>query len=175
VRFVEFLRVTVLLSAGAGTTLAVLTLAAAAREQDNTLVFLAMGWWVVALLLGSWLGRRTEIHRPIARLIADAKAATIMPELRPGTTMANRLWPLLLGVVLAGGLGFVFGQIPAIAVGFTIIWSLYWRRQGAAVAAVEERDGVTFYVEPTSPVRPIQLIRIPGFRRERPTVNGTGV
>jgi hypothetical protein len=66
-------------------------------------------------------------------------------------------------------------QIPAIAAGFTIIWALAWRRQESAVQAIEERDGVSFFVERTSPVRPIQLIRTPGFRRERPTVDGTPV
>ena len=97
----------------------------------------------------------------------------MMPEIRPGATMANRLWPLLLVVVAAGALAFLGPQIPAIAAGFTIIWALAWRRQESAVAAIEERDGVTFFVERTSPVRPIQLIRLPGFRRERPTINGT--
>jgi hypothetical protein len=42
------------------------------------------------------------------------------------------------------------------------------------VRAIEERDGATFYVERTSPVRPLALVRTPGFRREVPTVNGTG-
>ena len=62
------------------------------------------------------------------------------------------------------------------ACGFAIIWSLAWRRQDSAVLAVEERDGVTYYVERTSPVRPMQLVRTPGLRREVPTltsVNGT--
>jgi hypothetical protein len=31
------------------------------------------------------------------------------------------------------------------------------------VAAIEERDGVRFYVERTSPLKPIQLVRTPGF------------
>jgi hypothetical protein len=64
-------------------------------------------------------------------------------------------------------------QFPGIATGFCIIWALAWRRQEAAVRAIEERDGVTFFVERTSPVGPMQLIRMPGLRRERPTVNGT--
>jgi hypothetical protein len=45
------------------------------------------------------------------------------------------------------------------------------------VLAIEERDGVTFYVERTSPVRPMRLLRMPGLRREVPTltsVDGTG-
>jgi hypothetical protein len=174
-RFVDFLRATVMLSAGAATMLGVLTLAAATDTGDNQGVFYAVGWWVLATLIGSWIGRRNEVNPPIARLLADAKAATMMPEVRPGTTMANRLWPLIIVVLAAGALAFLGPQIPAIATGFTIIWALAWRRQESAVQAIEERDGVSFFVERTSPVRPIQLIRTPGFRRERPTVNGTPV
>jgi hypothetical protein len=171
-RFVDFLRSTVLLSAGAATTLGVLTLVAATRDQDDQVALYATGWWVAATLIGSWLGRRNEINPPITRLLADAKAATMMPDVRPGATMVNRLWPLLLVVIAAGALTFVGPQIPGIAAGFTIIWALAWRRQESAVSAIEERDGVTFFLEKTSPLRPIQLMRLPGFRRERPTVNG---
>jgi hypothetical protein len=173
-RFVDFLRSTVLLSAGAATTLGVLTLVAATRDQDDQVALSATGWWVVATLIGTWVGRRNEINPPIARLLADAKAATMMPDVRPGATMVNRLWPMLLAVVVAGALTFLGPQIPGIAAGFTIIWALAWRRQESAVSAIEERDGVTFFIEKTSPLRPIQLMRLPGFRRERPTINGVG-
>ena len=36
------------------------------------------------------------------------------------------------------------------------------------IYAVDERDGVAFYVERTSPLQPIQLVRTPGFRRIAP-------
>jgi hypothetical protein len=173
-RFVDFLRATVLLSAGAATTLGVLTLVAATNDQDDQVALYATGWWLVATLIGTWVGRRNEINPPIARLLADSKAATMMPDVRPGATMVNRLWPLLLVVVVAGALTFVGPQIPGIAAGFTIIWALAWRRQESAVSAIEERDGVTFFIEKTSPLRPISLMRLPGFRRERPTINGVG-
>jgi hypothetical protein len=171
-RFVDFLRATVLLSGGAATTLAVLTLIAATRDQNDDVALYATGWWVVATLIGSWVGRRNEVNPPIARLLADAKTGTTMPDVRPGATMVNRLWPLLLVVIAAAALTWIGPQIPGIAAGFTIIWALAWRRQESAVAAIEERDGVTFFVERTSPVRPVQLVRLPGFRRERPTING---
>ena len=29
--------------------------------------------------------------------------------------------------------------------------------------AIEERDGVTFFVQRTSPLRPVQLVRMPGL------------
>jgi Na+/melibiose symporter-like transporter len=174
-RFVDFLRATVMLSGGAATMLAVLTLAAATQAGDSQGVFYAVGWWVLATLVGSWIGRRNEVNPPIARLLADAKAATMMPEHRPAAVAVNRLWPLLLSTVAAGALGLIAPQIPGIAAGFAVIWALGWRRQESAVRAIEERDGATFYVEPTSPVRPLRLVRTPGFRREVPTLNGSGV
>jgi hypothetical protein len=173
-RFVDFLRATVLLSAGAATTLGVLTLVAANTTQHQEVIPYAVGWWVLATLIGTYVGRRNEVNPPIAKLLADAQAATMMPEIRPSATLANRLWPLLLVVVAAGALSFLGPQIPGIATGFTIIWSLAWRRQEAAVQAIEERDGVTFYVERASPVAPMHLVRVPGLRRERPTINGVG-
>jgi hypothetical protein len=119
------------------------------------------------------MGRRAETSPPIARLLAGAKATTTLPEHRPGAILLNRLWSLLLFTLLAGGLAFLAPQIPGIAAGFAIIWALAWRRQDAAVAAIEERDGVCFYVRRTSPVRPMALDRAPGFKTLRPErVNG---
>lgn len=174
-RFVDLLRITVLLSAGAATALAIVTVAGATAEGDDTIVFIIAGWWFVAALVGAFVGRRAQVSAAIGRLLADAKAATMMPEHRPGAITVNRLWPLLLSTIVAGALGLVAPQIPGIATGFAIIWALAWRRQESAVRAIEERDGVTFYVEPTSPFRPLRLVRTPGFRREVPTPNGTGV
>jgi hypothetical protein len=173
-RFVDFLRSTVLLSAGAATTLGVLTIVAANATQSDEVVPYAVGWWVLATLIGTFVGRRNEVNPPIAKLLADATAATMMPEVRPGSTMANRLWPLFFVVVVAGAVSFLGPQIPGIATGFTIIWALAWRRQEAAVQAIEERDGVSFYVERSSPVAPMQLVRVPGLRRERPSIDGVG-
>jgi hypothetical protein len=173
-RFVDFLRATVMLSAGAATTLAVVTVVAASGNADQLLVVVAAGWWVAAGFIGAFLGRRAAVTPPLARVLADAKAATMMPEHRPGAVLVNRLWPLLTCTIVAGALAFLVPQVPAIATGFAVIWSLAWRRQDGAVSAIEERDGVTFYVERTSPVRPIELVRTPGFRREVPSMDGTG-
>jgi hypothetical protein len=175
VRFVDLLRITVLLSAGAATALAIITVLGATAEGDDTVVFILAGWWFVAALIGAFVGRRAQVSTAIGRLLADAKAATMMPEHRPGAVAVNRLWPLLVSTVAAGALGLIAPQVPGIATGFAVIWSLAWRRQESAVRAIEERDGATFYVEPTSPVRPLRLVRTPGFRREAPTLDGTGV
>jgi hypothetical protein len=136
-------------------------------------LLIALGWWVIAVLIGLRLGRRAETSPPIARLLARAKLSTSLPELHPGAVLLNRLWPLLLFTLAAGGLAFLAPQVPGIAAGFAIIWALAWRRQEGAVAAIEERDGAWFYVQRTSPLRPIVLQRTPGFKTLRPErVNG---
>jgi hypothetical protein len=176
VRFVDLLKTTVMLSAAAATMLAIVTVIGATGDRDDTLVLIGAGWWVAASIIGAVLGRRPQVTAPIGRLLADAKLATMLPEHRPGAVIVNRLWPLLVSTVAAGAVGFLFPQVPLVACGFAIIWSLAWRRQDSAVLAVEERDGVSYYVERTSPLRPMQLVRTPGLRREVPTltsVNGT--
>ena len=157
-----------MLSASAATALAAVTVLAASTSSEKTLLPIAVGWWVIAVLIGLRLGRRAETNPPIARLLANAKASAALPEQHPSATLVNRLWPLLLFTLIAGGLAFLAPQIPGIAAGFAIIWALAWRRQDAAVAAIEERDGAFFYVRRTSPVRPMALERTPGFKALRP-------
>ena len=174
-RFVDFLKTTVLVCAASATVLGVIAVLGAASLQETGPLVFAAGWWLAAGMLGVYLGRRAETNPPIARLLAAARNATSLPEQRPGAMLLNRLWPLFLVTVAAGALAVVAPQIPAIAAGFAVIWALSWRRQEAAVTAIEERDGVQFYVERTSPFRPIKLVRVPGFRRiAPPSTNGAG-
>jgi hypothetical protein len=173
-RFTDFLRATVLLSAGSATLLATLTVLGASRDLDPVLVYVSVGWWLLAALIGARLGHRAQASPPIARLLANARSQTTLPELRPGTTLLNRLWPLLFSTLAAGALSFLLPQVAAVAAGFGIIWALAWRRQDRAVAAIEERDGVRFYVDSTSPVTPIRLIRTPGFGGTFLAFNGRG-
>jgi hypothetical protein len=163
VRFSEFLKITVLLSAGCATLLAALTVIELSQEYDRVLVLVSAGWWLLAVVAGAILGRRAETSPPIARLLATARPQTSLPELRPGATVLNRLWPLLVSTLGAAALAFVEPQVASIATGFAIIWALAWRRQERAVLAIEERDGVRFYVDSTSPLSPIRLVRTPGF------------
>jgi hypothetical protein len=172
VRFSDFLRTTVLMSAAAATALAAVTVAGAANTSDDTLVPFAAGWWVAAALIGIWQGRRAQTSGPIASLLASARTQTSLPEVNPARTVLNRLWPLLLCTIGAGALAFLIPQVPAVATGFAIIWSLAWRRQASAVTAIEERDGARFYIDRTSPLKPIRLIRTPGFRSNLFELNG---
>jgi hypothetical protein len=174
VRFTDFLRATVLISAGAATALAAVTVVGANADNDYSVALIGLGWWIVAAGIGAWQGRRAETSSPIASLLAGARFSPALPEQRPGRTLLNRLWPLLAMTLIACGLAFLIPQVPAIATGFAIIWALSWRRQEAAVAAIEDRDGVRFYVERTSPVQPIRLVRTPGMHAEFPSPNGRG-
>ncbi len=173
-RFADFLKATVVLSGGAATALAVVTVLAASADADALLVFVVAAWWVIAATVGAFLGRKAETNPPISRLLATARSTTTLPELRPGQLLLNRLWPVALTTVLGIGLAILAPQVPGIAAGFAMIWALAWRRQHAAVAAIEDRDGVAFYIEPTSPVSPMKLVRTPGFRRDLSPVAPNG-
>jgi hypothetical protein len=168
VRFVEFLRTAVILFGGAGTALAVATIDGAAGDDDRALVYFAGGWWVVAAAIGLWIGRGARTTSGIGRLLADARATTTLPELEPATVLFNRLWPLAVLTVVAAGVAFLFPQVPAVAAGYAILMALAWRRQSAAVEAIEGRDGVQFYFERSSAFRGPRLLRAPGFRRIEP-------
>jgi hypothetical protein len=163
VRFGDFLRATVLLSAVAATLLGALAVIGLSLEYDSTLVLFSAFWWGGSVVIGIWLGRRAETSPPIRRLLLNARSQTTLPELRPGLTLINRLWPLLFATLGASIAAVFEPQVASIGAGFWIIWALAMRRQASAVAAIEERDGVRFDIDRTSPVHPIQLVRTPGF------------
>jgi hypothetical protein len=177
-RFVDFLRTAVLLFAGSATVLAAVAIAGAQARDDRVLLYVALGWWVLAALGGGWVGRRREASAGIERLLRSARAATSLPELEPGAVLFNRLWGLALFTVLAGGVAFLIPQVPAIGAGYSLGIALAWRKQSAAVEAIEGRDGVQFHVERTSPFKPTRLIRTAGFRKIEPVsaraLNGAG-
>lgn len=162
-RFGDFLKATVLLSAASATLLAALTVLSLANDVNEQTVYLCAIWWLGSTLIGIVIGRGAAASPAISRLLAGARSQTLLPELHPSRTLANRLWPLLLVTVAAAALSVGAPQVSAIATGFAIIWSLAWRRQESAVAAIEERDGVRFYVDRTSPLAAIRLVRTPGF------------
>jgi O-antigen/teichoic acid export membrane protein len=168
VRFGDFLRTAVLLFGAAATACAIVAVAGARAKDDSSVLYLALGWWVAAALIGLWFGRRREASEGIARLLSDARTTPLLPELEPGTVLFNRLWSFGIVTVIAGALAFLFPQVPAIWTGFTLMVGLAWRKQPSAVLAIEERDGVRFYVERVSPFKPTRLLRTPGFRKNEP-------
>src|SRR4051812_48477659 len=123
---------------------------------------------------GVWIGRRPEATQGIGRLLADARHSPTLPELEPGRAVVNRLWPLIIAIAAAAGIAFLVPQVPAIGAGYALVSALAWRKQSRAVAAIEDRDGVRFYVERTSPLKPLQLVRTPWMRRIEPTDSRIG-
>jgi hypothetical protein len=166
--FADFIKTTVILCAGAATTLAAVTVLSAAAEHDPGAATISFFWWAIAAAIGVWLGARSASSPAIGRLLVNAKTVSTVPAPRPGLIMLSRLWLLLVLTLVAGILGVLAPQIPGIAAGFTIVSALAWRNQYGAVLAVEGRDGVRFYVNRTSPWRPITLSRAPGFKVYRP-------
>ena len=164
-RFTEFLKTAVLLFAASATVLAAVTIVGASSKGDSSLIYFSLGWWGAATLVGIFVGRRMKVTDGIRRLLADARSTPILPEVEPGRVIFNRLWLLAVLTIGAGALAFLVPQVPAVATGYGLLAALGWRRQSAAVVAIEQRDGVQFYVEPTPPFSPTKLIRAPGYRK----------
>jgi hypothetical protein len=167
-RFGDFLRVAVLLFGGAGTALAIVAIAGASAEDSSLPIAVAVGWWVLAAIAGLWLGRRNVPTPQIGRLLAGARASNQLPDVEPGTVIFNRLWPLAVVTVVSGAIAFLIPQVPAIAAGYAIAVALTWRKQARAVQAIEERDGVRFYFDRSSPFGAPKLLRTPGLRKVEP-------
>jgi len=166
--FRDFLRVAVMLFGGSATALAVVAWAGGSAEDTWAPMYFAVGWWAVAAIGGLWFGRGHGPTDQIGKLLAGARNANAIPEIEPGRVIVNRLWALALLTVVSGGVAFLLPQIPAIAAGYSLGVALTWRNQARAVQAVEERDGVRYYMDRTSPFAAPRLLRTPGLRKIEP-------
>lgn len=167
--FCDLLRTTVLLAAGAATALAAITVVSATSAGDTLTIYVAAVWWTVALVGGIVLGRPSRAAEAMRPALTEARTATALPSLgNPGRAALARLWPLAAFAAIGGGLGLVYSGVAAIGAGFALGAALTLRSREGAVAAIEERDGVRFYVEPGSALQPVTLVRTPGLRRDRP-------
>jgi hypothetical protein len=118
------------------------------------------------------LGRDRPLPRPPAarrrrRSRRPRRSAPSLPSEAPSRIALSRLWPIGVTAVIAGGLGLVFPGVAAIGAGYALLVALSWRSREAAVLGVEQRDGTRFYVEPTSALSPVVLVRTPGLGRDR--------
>ena len=165
--FTDLLRVTVLLCAGEATALAAITVLAAGRDDDTTTLIVAGAWWLTAVVVGLYLGRPARAADGVRGALADAQTATSLPEETPERIVLGHLWPIGVSALIAGGLGIFFPGVAAIGAGYALLVALAWRTREAAVAAIEDRDGVRFYVEPSSALEPVRLVRTPGLGRDR--------
>lgn len=164
-QFKDLLRGTVLLIAVEATALGAVSAIAINGSGDESLATFAIGFWLVSIAAGAYLGQMPRAVQALRGPLAAAKTTTQLPSESPGRIALGRLWPIGLFAVLAGALGLIWPQVPAIATGFALAVALGWRNREAAVTAIEERDGVCFYVEPTSALEPVKLVRTPGLMR----------
>lgn len=165
--FTDLLRITVLIVAGEATALGTITALATGRDGDTTTVFVAAAWWIVAVAIGLYLGRPARAADGVRDVLAQARTATSLPSESPSRIAAGRLWPVGVIGLAAGVLGVFFPGVAAIAAGYALLVALAWRSREPAVLAIEQRDGVKFYVVPTSALRPLELVRTPGLRSDR--------
>ena len=165
--YTDLLRVTVFVTGAEATALGAITAVAASRGGDDTTVLIAAAWWLVSLAIGFWLGRPSRAAEDMRDPLARAKTATSLPSETPARIAIGRLWPIILTAFLAGGVGLFFPGVAVIGAGYALIVSLAWHTREAAVLAIEQRDGVKFYVVPTSALRPVELVRTPGLRSDR--------
>jgi hypothetical protein len=165
--YTDLLRLTVFLTAAEATALGAIAAIAAGREGEATTVIVAAAWWLIALVIGVYLGRPRRAADGVRAALSEARTATSLPEEDGGRIAIGRLWPIAASAVLAGVLGIFFAGVAVIGAGYALLVALAWHSREAAVLAVEQRDGVKFYVVPTSALRPIKLVRTPGLRSDR--------
>jgi hypothetical protein len=164
--FTDLLRLTVFLAAGEATALCAVTVISATGSNDTLTILVAAGWWPIGFVIGLYLGRGSTAADGVREVLTTARTATSLPAESPNRIAVERLWPIALTAVAAGGIGFFFPGVTAIGAGYALLVALAWRSREAAVLAVEDRDGVKFFVEPGSALRPVQLVRTPGLGTE---------
>jgi hypothetical protein len=167
--FSELLRITVLLVAGVATALGAVSVLLADQEDPSTLALAALGgWWLLAAVAGLVYGSSERSAEALTPVLRGARTQTSLPAETEGRIAFMRLWPIGAFALVCVIAGVVYPQIAAIGAGYAILIALGWRRREASVQAIEDRDGVRFYVEPSPAHRPVKLVRTPGLYRDRP-------
>jgi hypothetical protein len=168
--YTDLLRASVFITAAEATALGAITALAANRDGDTLVALVAAAWWLVALAIGIYLGRPHRAAEDVRDALARARTATSLPDQNPARIALTRLWPIAFTAIAAGLLGIFFPGVAAVGAGYALIVSLAWHTREAAVLGIEQRDGVKFYVVPTHPLKPIELVRTPGLRSNHLTV-----
>lgn len=162
-RFSEYLRTTVMLLATTAIALLLIAISAIVRESSGVLLVFTMGWTIVSVLIGLWIGRGAGAMESIRVLLSRSRPEPVFPLIEPGAVLLTRLWPVLL-IAVAAAVASIWFPSPAIAAsGYGLIWSLSWRKQALAVEAIEERDAVHFWIVRTSAFSRPKLVRVPAM------------
>jgi hypothetical protein len=165
--YTDLLRLSVFLTAGEATALGAIAAISAGREASATTLLVAAAWWLAALAIGLYLGRPQRAADGVREALTTAKTATSLPAETPGRIALGRLWPIGATALAAGVLGIFFPGVAIVGAGYALLVSLAWHSHEAAVLAIEQRDGVRFYVVPNGALRPVELVRTPGLRSDR--------
>lgn len=165
--YTDLLRVTVFITGAEATALGAITAIGANRTGEESVVLIAVAWWLISLAIGVYLGRPARATGDMRTALARARTATSLPPETPARIAAGRLWPIGVTAIAAGVLGLFFPGVALVGAGYALIVSLAWHTREAAVLAIEQRDGVRFYVVPNSALRPVELVRTPGLRSDR--------
>lgn len=166
--FTDFLKAAVQIVMGSAAALIAITVLGASRTDSSVTQIVGGSWWLIAAAIGLWLGRLPQPSNRIKRLLAEARTSTSLPDIQPARVIWNRLWSLALFVIACGVLSWFFPQVAAIGAGYLLLAALLWRKQASTVKAIEDRDGVRFFVDSTSPLKPMQVLRTPGWHRSLP-------
>ena len=162
-RYCDYLRATVLMAAVSATALAVVALGAAQRDGRPVLVVFALGWWTVAAVLGLWLGRKDGVMASIREVLSRSRPEPVFPKIEPASILLNRHWPIVLIALTSAAVSIFLPSAASAAAGYGFMWALAWRRQSAAIEAIERRDGVRFWVVKTSAFAKIKVVRVLGY------------
>ncbi|HET6998869.1 MAG TPA: hypothetical protein VFI03_09785 [Solirubrobacterales bacterium] len=162
--YTDLLRLTVFITGAEATALGAITAVGANRTGEESIILIAVAWWLVSLAIGFYLGRPRRASDDMRNALSRARTATSLPSETAARIAIGRLWPIGLTAIVAGVLGVFFPGVALVGAGYALIVSLAWHTREAAVLAVEQRDGVRFYVVPGSALRPIELVRTPGLR-----------
>jgi hypothetical protein len=165
--YTDLLRLSVFLTAGEATALGAIAAIAAGPEASETALVIAAAWWLAALAIGLYLGRPKRAADGVREALTTAKTATSLPAETPSRIALGRLWPIAATALAAGVLGIFFPGVAIVGAGYALLVSLAWHSHEAAVLAIEQRDGVRFYVVPNGALRPVELVRTPGLRSDR--------
>jgi hypothetical protein len=165
--FTDLLRLTVFLAGAEATALGAVTVISAGGHNDTLTLLVAAVWWPIAVVIGLYLGRRSRAADGVRDVLAAARTTTSLPNESAGRIAVERLWPIGVTALAAGALGFSYPGVTAIGAGYALLVALGWRTREAAVIGIEDRDGVRFFVEPSSALRPVQLVRTPGLGHDR--------
>jgi hypothetical protein len=165
--YTDLLRLSVFLTAGEATALGAIAATAAGSEASATTLIIAAAWWLAALAIGLYLGRPQRAADGVRDALAAARTATSLPAETPSRIALGRLWPIGATALAAGVLGIFFPGVAIVGAGYALLVSLAWHSHEAAVLAIEQRDGVRFYVVPNGALQPVELVRTPGLRSDR--------